>query len=87
MVVAETEPYLLSGGSEDPAAWASTVLLVKVVTRYGRVGWGETLTSTRAPSVVAVIRTLAKAMRRRDAHNIEINGLSDIGWTSTARRT
>jgi len=75
MAVAEVEPYLLSGGSEDPAAWASTVLLVKVVTKDGRVGWGETLTSIRAPSVVAMVRTLAKAMRGRDVHNVEANRL------------
>jgi L-alanine-DL-glutamate epimerase-like enolase superfamily enzyme len=42
MAVAETEPYLPLGDFEDLAAWASTVLLVKVVSKDGRVGWGET---------------------------------------------
>ncbi len=73
MAVAEVEPYLLSGGAEDPAPWASSVLLVKVVTKDGRVGWGETLTSIRAASVAAMVRVLGRAMRGRDVHNVEAN--------------
>ena len=71
--IADVEPYLLYGGGEDPAPWSSAVLLVKVVTKDGRTGWGETLTSIRAGAVAYMVKVLAKVMKGRDVHNVESN--------------
>lgn len=72
--IAEVEPYVLARpGEEEAATWASYMVLVKVVTKRGLVGWGETLSSIRVESIVAMVRRLGEFMRGRDVFNVEGN--------------
>lgn len=75
-IISEVEPYILHKPSEEgPAPWASYVMLVKVITKSGEVGWGETLSSIRVNSVAKMISVLSTVMRGRDAYNVEGNRL------------
>ena len=74
--ILEVEPHILHRpGEEGSAPWASYVLLVKVTTKDGRVGWGETLSSIRVNSVAKMVKVLSSVMRGRDVFNVEGNRL------------
>ncbi|MGC8570835.1 MAG: enolase C-terminal domain-like protein [Caldivirga sp.] len=74
--ISEVEPYIVyKPGEEGSAPWASYVMLVKVITKDGRVGWGETLSSIRVNAVAQMVKVLASVMRGRDVFNLEGNRL------------
>ena len=70
--IASVEPFLL--GTESPRAkWASLMVVVKVTTSDGVVGWGETVTAFRAKAMVATVNNLARLMVGRDPFDVESN--------------
>ena len=74
--ISEVEPVILyNPKSDDPAPWASYMVLVKVVTKDGRVGWGETLSSIRVNALVQLVKVLSSVMKGRDVFNLEGNRL------------
>ncbi|ABW00928.1 mandelate racemase/muconate lactonizing enzyme family protein [Caldivirga maquilingensis] len=74
--ISEVEPIILyNPRPDDPAPWASYMVLVRVVTKDGGVGWGETLSSIRVNALVQLIKVLSSVMRGRDVFNLEGNRL------------
>ena len=72
--VSEVEPVILyNPRSDEPAPWASYMVLVRVVTKDGRVGWGETLSSIRVNALVQLVKVLSSVMKGRDVFNLEGN--------------
>ena len=66
------EPFLL-GREASSAKWASLMLVVKVTTSDGIVGWGETVTALRAKAMVMMINNLAKLFVGRNPFDVESN--------------
>ena len=74
--VSEVEAVVLGmPNPNDPAPWASYMVLVKVVTSRGDVGWGETLSSIRVGSVASMVNVLSRFMKGRDVFDLEGNRL------------
>lgn len=72
--ISEVEPYILAKNpEEEPAPWAAYAILVKVVTKDGYVGWGETLSSIRVEAVASMVKRLNEFMRGKDVFNLEGN--------------
>lgn len=72
--ISEIEAYIL-GGQVASAQWASTMVLVKVTTANGEVGWGETISGFRSKAVVELVKKIEKVLRGKDVFNVERNRL------------
>lgn len=66
--------YLL-GKEVTEAKWASLMVLVKVTTDDGKVGWGETVTALRANAVVNMVKNISRVFIGKDVFNVEKNRL------------
>ncbi|MEM3515986.1 MAG: mandelate racemase/muconate lactonizing enzyme family protein, partial [Saccharolobus sp.] len=56
MKIKEIEPILLTSKEKGSATWASTMILVRVVTDNGMVGYGEAVPTLRVISVYNAIK-------------------------------
>lgn len=65
----------LLGKEVTEAKWASLMVLVKVTTDDGKVGWGETVTALRANAVVNMVKSVSRVFIGKDVFNVEKNRL------------
>jgi len=72
--ISEIEAYIL-GREITSAQWASLMVLVKVTTSDGKVGWGETVSALRAEAVINFIKKINKVLKGNDVFNVEKNRL------------
>lgn len=72
--ISSVEPILL-GKETESATWASLMVLVKVTTTDGLVGWGETVTALRSKSMVGMVNNISRLMKGRDPFDLESNRL------------
>jgi len=70
--IVSIEPFLL-GKEGSAATWASLMIVVKVTTSDGIVGWGETVSALRAKAMVDMVNNVAKLMVGRDPFDVEAN--------------
>jgi len=73
-IISSIEPILL-GKEVESAKWASMMVLVKVTTSDGVVGWGETVTALRAKPITYMVNNIARIMKGRDPFSFESNRL------------
>ncbi|QXJ27963.1 D-xylonate dehydratase L-arabinonate dehydratase [Saccharolobus shibatae B12] len=72
--ISEIEAYIL-GKEVTSAQWASLMVLVKVTTSDGRVGWGETVSALRAEAVANFVKKINTVLKGSDVFNVEKNKL------------
>ncbi|MEM0362304.1 MAG: mandelate racemase/muconate lactonizing enzyme family protein [Sulfolobaceae archaeon] len=72
--ISEIEAYIL-GKEVTSAQWASLMVLVKVTTEDGKVGWGETVSALRAEAVVNFVKKINKILKGKDVFDVEKNRL------------
>ncbi|MEM3911992.1 MAG: mandelate racemase/muconate lactonizing enzyme family protein, partial [Saccharolobus sp.] len=72
--ISEIEAYIL-GKEVTSAQWASLMVLVKVTTEDGKVGWGETVSALRAEAVVNFVKKVNKILKGKDVFDVEKNRL------------
>jgi len=72
--ISEIEAYIL-GKEITSAQWASLMILVKVTTSDGRVGWGETVSALRAEAVANFVKKINTVLKGSDVFNVEKNKL------------
>ncbi len=65
----------LLGKEITEAKWASLMVLVRVTTDDGKVGWGETVTALRANAVVNMVKSVSRVFIGKDVFNVEKNRL------------
>ncbi|BAB67683.1 mandelate racemase/muconate lactonizing enzyme family protein [Sulfurisphaera tokodaii] len=70
--ISDVEAILL-GKEITSAKWASLMVLVRVVTTDGRIGYGETVTALRANAVVDLVKKINKVMKGKDVFDLEKN--------------
>ncbi len=70
--IQKIEPIVL-GERSGPATWASLMILVKVETSDGMVGYGEAVPTLRIGPVLESIKEVSKVYVGRDAFEIETN--------------
>ncbi len=70
--ISDIEPILV-GRESGSATWASMMLLVKVTTSDGLVGWGETVTAMRAKPMVEMVKNISRLMKGRSIFDLESN--------------
>jgi len=72
--ISEIEAYVL-GKEVTSAQWASIMVLVKVTTKDGKVGYGETVSALRAEAVANFVKKINKVLKGRDVFDVEKNRL------------
>src|SRR5579875_1127061 len=72
--ISEIEAYIL-GKEVTSAQWASLMVLVRVTTNDGRVGWGETVSALRAEAVANFVKKINTVLKGNDVFNVEKNRL------------
>ncbi|NON62977.1 mandelate racemase/muconate lactonizing enzyme family protein [Acidianus sp. RZ1] len=72
--IVSIEPFLL-GKQTTSAQWASLMVLVRVTTSDGQVGWGETVTALRSKTMVESVRSISRIFIGKDPFNVEKNRL------------
>ncbi|BFH74834.1 mandelate racemase/muconate lactonizing enzyme family protein [Sulfurisphaera javensis] len=70
--ISSVEAFLL-GKEIISAKWASLMVLVRVTTTDGKVGYGETVSALRAEAVLSFINKIDKVMKGRDVFDLEKN--------------
>lgn len=73
MKISEIEPIVLSSKEKGAATWASSMILVKVVTNNGLVGYGEAVPTLRVISVFNAIKQVSKAYVGKEVEDVEKN--------------
>ncbi|MEM3202789.1 MAG: mandelate racemase/muconate lactonizing enzyme family protein [Saccharolobus sp.] len=73
MKIKEIEPILLTSKEKGSATWASTMILVRVVTDNGMVGYGEAVPTLRVISVYNAIKQVAKGYLGKEVEEPEKN--------------
>src|SRR5579875_521416 len=73
MKIKEIEPFLLSSMEKGSATWASIMILVRVTTSNGLVGYGEAVPTIRAISVYNAIKQVSKAYLNKEVEETEKN--------------
>lgn len=71
--ISEVEPIVLTSKEKGSATWASNMILVRVTTSDGRVGYGEAVPTLRILPVVNAIKQISKFLVGRDFHEVESN--------------
>jgi gluconate/galactonate dehydratase len=67
MAIRDVEPIQLSAPHDEPSSpWASTVILVRVTTDDGAVGWGEAPTTLMTRPVFESVREVARFYQGRE---------------------
>ncbi|TRM80066.1 mandelate racemase, partial [Sulfolobus sp. D5] len=70
--ISEIEAYII-GREVTSVQWASLMVLVKLTTTDGRVGWGETVSALRAEAVSSFVKKINKVLKGKDVFDIEKN--------------
>nr|KJR73274.1 MAG: mandelate racemase [Thermoproteus sp. AZ2] len=70
--ISSVEGFII-GRAGAQEKWASLMVVVRVTTKDGQVGYGETVSSNRAKAVVEIIKRIGVALKGRDALNIQAN--------------
>lgn len=73
MKIKEIEPIVLTSREKGAATWASTMIVVKVTTSNGMVGYGEAVPTLRVISVYNAIKQTAKAFIGKEVEEVEKN--------------
>lgn len=73
MKIKEIEPLLLTSKEKSAATWASIMILVKLETSNGYVGYGEAVPTIRTISVYNAIKQVAKAYINKEVEDVEKN--------------
>ncbi|MFP3400575.1 enolase C-terminal domain-like protein [Acidianus sp.] len=73
MKIQEIEPIVLTSKEKGGATWASTMILVKVTTSNGAVGYGEAVPTLRVISVYNAIKQVSKAFIGKEVEEVEKN--------------
>lgn len=73
MKIQEITPYVLTSKEKGSATWASMMVLVKVVTSNGMIGYGEAVPTLRVNTVFSAIQQVSKGFLGKDTDNIERN--------------
>ncbi|MGC9105560.1 MAG: enolase C-terminal domain-like protein [Thermoprotei archaeon] len=73
MKIKEVEPIVLTSKEKGGATWASSMILVKVVTSNGAVGWGEAVPTLRVINVYSAVKQVAKAYVGKEVEEVERN--------------
>lgn len=73
MKIREIEPIVLTSKEKGSATWASTMIVVRVITENGMVGYGEAVPTLRIISVYNAIKQVSKAYIGKDVEEVEKN--------------
>lgn len=73
MKIQEIEPIVLTSKEKGGATWASTMIVVKVTTSNGAVGYGEAVPTLRIISVYNAIKQVSKAFIGKEVEEVEKN--------------
>lgn len=73
MKIREIEPIVLTSKEKGSATWASTMIVVRVITENGMVGYGEAVPTLRVISVYNAIKQVSKAYIGKDVEEVEKN--------------
>ncbi len=73
MKISEIEPIVVTHQEKGSATWASSSIIVKVVTTNGEVGYGEAVPTLRILPVYSAIRQVSKAFVGKEVEDVERN--------------
>jgi gluconate/galactonate dehydratase len=73
MKIREIEPIVLTSKEKGSATWASTMIVVRITTENGMVGYGEAVPTLRVISVYNAIKQVSKAYIGKDVEEVEKN--------------
>ncbi|MCH4814635.1 MAG: mandelate racemase/muconate lactonizing enzyme family protein [Saccharolobus sp.] len=73
MKIREIEPIVLTSKEKGSATWASTMIIVRVITENGAVGYGEAVPTLRVISVYNAIKQVAKGYIGKEVEEVEKN--------------
>ncbi len=73
MKISQIEPIVLSSKEGGAATWASSMILVKMTTSNGEVGYGEAVPTLRVLSVFSALRQVSKAYVGKEVEEVEKN--------------
>ncbi|QGA68001.1 mandelate racemase/muconate lactonizing enzyme family protein [Sulfolobus sp. E11-6] len=73
MKIREIEPIVLTSKEKGSATWASTMVIVRVITENGAVGYGEAVPTLRVISVYNAIKQVAKGYIGKEVEEVEKN--------------
>jgi L-alanine-DL-glutamate epimerase-like enolase superfamily enzyme len=73
MEISDFEVYQLGSGVAKGQTWASSAIILRVVTSDGEVGYGEAVPTLRVQPVIASIREVGRLYRGKDPFNLERN--------------
>ena len=73
MKIREISPIVLTSKEGGSATWASTMILVRVVTSDGTTGYGEAVPTLRVSQVFRAVEQVAKSLVGKDVEKLERN--------------
>ncbi|AGJ63458.1 mandelate racemase/muconate lactonizing enzyme family protein [Saccharolobus islandicus] len=73
MKIREIEPIVLTSKEKGSATWASTMIIVRIITENGAVGYGEAVPTLRVISVYNSIKQVAKGYIGKEVEEVEKN--------------
>ncbi|ACP38900.1 mandelate racemase/muconate lactonizing enzyme family protein [Saccharolobus islandicus] len=73
MKIREIEPIVLTSKEKGSATWASTMIIVRIITENGAVGYGEAVPTLRVISVYNAIKQVAKGYIGKEVEEVEKN--------------
>ncbi|ACP46537.1 Mandelate racemase/muconate lactonizing protein [Sulfolobus islandicus Y.G.57.14] len=73
MKIREIEPIVLTSKEKGSATWASTMIIVRIITENGAVGYGEAVPTLRVISVYNAIKQVAKGYIGKEVEEVENN--------------
>ncbi|QKQ99073.1 mandelate racemase/muconate lactonizing enzyme family protein [Metallosphaera tengchongensis] len=73
MKIQEITPIVLSSKEKGAATWASTMIVVKVETTDGMVGYGEAVPTLRVSQVFSALKQVSKGFMGQEVERVERN--------------
>ncbi|AAK43295.1 mandelate racemase/muconate lactonizing enzyme family protein [Saccharolobus solfataricus] len=73
MRIREIEPIVLTSKEKGSATWASIMIVTRVITENGEVGYGEAVPTLRVISVYNAIKQVSKAYIGKEVEEVEKN--------------
>ncbi|MCH1770319.1 MULTISPECIES: mandelate racemase/muconate lactonizing enzyme family protein [Metallosphaera] len=73
MKIQEITPFVLSSKEKGSATWASTMIVVKVTTSDGMIGYGEAVPTLRVKPVFSAIQQVSKGYLGKEVERVERN--------------
>lgn len=73
MKIQEITPFALSSKEKGSATWASTMIVVRVTTSDGMVGYGEAVPTLRVKPVFSAIQQVSKGYLGKEVESVERN--------------